>query len=40
MVTYYTIECGDCNVKYNAEDDETECELCGSTNITKTTHEV
>jgi len=35
MVTYYEIECNNCHVKYKTTDDETECELCGSTNINK-----
>lgn len=35
MTTYYEITCNDCKVKYKTTDDETKCELCGSTNITK-----
>lgn len=32
----YKIDCNDCKVEYRTEENQTACELCGSTNITKT----
>jgi Zn finger protein HypA/HybF involved in hydrogenase expression len=31
----YKVTCNDCDVVYYTEVDETNCELCDSTNITK-----